>query len=46
MCVIIPHVVGVHRVAGTGQGVDHDAHAVLSPIVKGVVIERLQHFTL
>ena len=32
--------------AGTGQGVDHDAHAVLAPVVEGVIVERLQHFAL
>ena len=32
--------------AGTGQGVDHDSHAVLFPVVNGVIVERLQHFTL
>ena len=32
--------------AGTGQGVDHDAHAVLLPILNGVIVERLQHFAL
>ena len=46
MFVSIPHVVGVHRVAGTGQGVDHDAHAVLLPILNGVIVKRLQHFAL
>ena len=46
MCEIISYVVRVHRVAGTGQRVYHDAHAVLRVIVDGVIVECLQHFPL